>query len=80
LHPIEVRDNKLHGFDFSKSAVFHRISMEKVKIIVYILVAILLVNMLLFALGKVSSLVFWVIIIVGYVMYKNLAKIKKLLG
>jgi len=41
-------------------------------------VALLVLNMILFALGKISGLVFWAVIIVGAVFaFKVLPKMKK---
>ena len=51
---------------------------KTIKIASILLIVILLVNMVLFALGKVGGLYFWITIaVIGLIAYKVLPSIKK---
>lgn len=51
---------------------------NQLKIIGYVVFVILILNLILFALGKISDVIFWVVIVLGAIfVYKVLPKIKK---
>ncbi len=50
--------------------------MNTTKIIAIVLISILILNMILFGIGKISDLTFWVIILTGFIITYILKKIK----
>ena len=53
-------------------------ALDPIKIIAFIFVLILIVNMVLFAFGKITAFVFWFIIaLCGLIAYLGLPKLRK---